>query len=122
MQNLLVVLRFNECINDQDIDGLGKLMTADHVFIDSSDEVHRGKDLMIQGWQEFFDTYPDYQNHFSIVEERGDLVLVIGHSTCSYDPLDGPALWTAKIEGDLIAEWRVYLDTIENRHKLGLPY
>ena len=62
----------------------------------------------------FFKTYPDYRNHFAIIESRGDLVLVIGHSTCAYDPLEGPALWTAKVADERMAEWRVYFDTTEN--------
>ena len=116
----LVVLQFNECINRRDIDGLAALMSEEHVFIDSSDCVHRGKAFMVAGWTDFFNRYPDYRNHFSILESRGDLVFVSGHSTCAYDPLDGPALWTARVEDGLVAEWRVYLDTIENRKKLGL--
>ena len=32
------------------------------------------------------------------------LVLITGYSTCSYEPLDGPALRTAKIANDLVAE------------------
>ena len=75
---------------------------------------------MIEGWLDFFDRYPDYKNHFSRVESRGDFVVIEGYSTCSYDPLDGPALWTAKVENDLVAEWRVYLDTEENRKMLNL--
>jgi ketosteroid isomerase-like protein len=116
----LIVLQFNECINTQDIDGLSKLMSDNHVFIDSSDDVHTGKDSMVKGWIEFFNTYPDYRNHFPKIESRENLVLIIGFSTCSHKPLDGPALWTAKIENDLVAEWRVYLDTKENRAKLKL--
>ena len=117
----LIVLQFNECINHQDIDGLTDLMTEDHVFIDSSNDVHEGKEFMVKGWIDFFNSYPDYVNHFLIVESRDNLVLVIGLSTCSHKSLDGPALWTAKIENDLVAEWRVYLDTPENREKLHLP-
>lgn len=117
----LVVLQFNECINNQDLQGLSNLMIEEHVFIDSSDDVHKGKASMVKGWAEFFNLYPDYQNHFLHVESRDNLVLVIGYSTCSYKPLDGPALWTAKIKNDLVAEWRVYLDTAENREKLNLP-
>ena len=117
---IYVVLQFNECINHRDLQGLSELMTEDHVFIDSSDDVHRGKEMMVEGWNDFFNNYPDYRNHFSVVESTGNLVLVTGHSTCSYEPLDGPALWTAKVENDLVAEWRVYLDTVENRRKLNL--
>ena len=50
----LVVLKFNHYINEQNIDGLSKLMTNDHTFIDSSDEVHEGKEEMIEGWGNFF--------------------------------------------------------------------
>lgn len=117
----LVVLQFNECINNRDLDGLASLMTENHTFIDSSDDVHSGKEMMVKGWREFFVSYPDYRNHFAIIESRGDLVRVIGHSTCSHDPLDGPALWSAKVVGAQVAEWRVYLDTGANRAKLDLP-
>ena len=117
---ILIVLQFNECINNRDLQGLADLMTEDHVFIDSSDVVHEGKKFMVKGWNDFFNHYPDYQNHFSILESRENRVYIIGHSTCSYEPLDGPALWTAKVENDLIAEWRVYLDNEINRKLLGL--
>jgi len=117
----LVVMQFNQCINNRALEGLADLMTADHTFIDNSDDVHRSKEANIRSWGEFFELYPDYRNHFSIVESRANLVLAIGHSTCSYDPLDGPALWTAKVEGERVAEWRVYFDTTENRINLNLP-
>ena len=116
----LTVLLFNECINNRDIDALTSLMAEDYVFIDSSNDVQSGKELNVKGWTDFFNLYPDYVNHFRLLESREDLVLVIGHSTCSFDPMDGPALWTAKVENDLIAEWRVYLDTAENKNKLNL--
>jgi ketosteroid isomerase-like protein len=117
----LIVLQFNESINSQDIEGLSELMATDYTFIDSSDEVHTDKERNVKGWGEFFKQFPDYINHFSTVASKGNTVLVTGHSTCSDDRLDGPAIWTAKVENDLVAEWRVYLDTPENRKELGLP-
>jgi hypothetical protein len=54
------------------------------------------------------------------ITKNEKLVLITGYSTCSYEPLDGPALWTAKIENDRVSEWRVYLDTPENRKLLDL--
>lgn len=115
------VSQFNACINNQDLIGLADLMSEDHVFIDSSDEVHEGKQIMVTGWAQFFEQYPDYQNHFEHIEARGDVVIIAGRSTCSFEPLDGPALWTAKVRDGLLVEWRVYLDTEENRRELGLP-
>lgn len=115
-----IALKFNECINSQDIKGLVNLMTEDHSFIDISEELHQGRDEMQKGWEEFFNLYPDYQNIFSRVESRDNLVIMLGYSTCSYNPLDGPAIWTAKIKKNLISEWRVYEDTQSNRELLGI--
>ena len=116
-----VVLKFNQMINTQDLEGLSELMTADHTFIDSSDEVHAGKALMVAGWKEFFESYPDYRNHFVYLETRDKTVYILGHSTCSYEPLDGPAIWIARVVQEQIAEWRVYLDNEDNRRMLKLP-
>lgn len=116
----LIVLQFNESINNQDIDSLSKLMAQNYTFIDSSNEVHSGKERNVNGWIEFFNQFLDYVNHFSIVESRENTVLVTGYSTCSDDRLDGPAIWVAKVENDLISEWRIYLDNAENREILNL--
>lgn len=116
----LIVLQFNECINNQDIRGLSELMAPDYTFIDSSGEVTVGKDRNIKGWIDFFDLFPDYTNHFQTVESKGNEVVAIGYSTCSDDRLDGPAIWKARVENDLVKEWRVYLDTPENRKLLNL--
>jgi hypothetical protein len=45
---------------------------------------------------------------------------MIGHSACSDMRLAGPALWTAKVEGDLVSAWRVYEDTSAYRTRLGI--
>lgn len=108
-------------INDQDLEGLTALMTEDHTFIDSSGEVQAGKDQMAAGWKEFFGRYPDYRNHFQYLINRGDWVYILGRSSCTHQSLDGPAIWTARIDGGQVAEWRVYLDTESNRLKLDLP-
>ncbi|MFX1565578.1 MAG: nuclear transport factor 2 family protein [Promethearchaeota archaeon] len=115
-----VALRFNERINARDLTGLGELMTEDHVFIDISGEVHEGRERMIVGWFDFFRNYPDYRNNFTRVDAHDDLVIMVGFSKCSYTPLDGPAIWTAKILGGKVAEWRVYEDNAQTRHTLGI--
>ena len=116
----LTVLLFNECINNQNISDLSRLMDDDYTFIDSENSVHSGRNLMVKGWKEFFSLYPDYRNHFTNLVTRDDMVIIQGYSTCSYEPLDGPAIWTAVIKNDFVLEWRVYLDTVENRKKLEL--
>lgn len=114
---MMVVLRFNERINARDLEGLVGMMTEDHFFIDSEGE---RDDDMEEGWRGFFGSFPDYRNVFTRVQVEGDFVAIAGYSTCSHGPLDGPALWSARVRDGLVSEWRVYKDTPENRRKIGL--
>ena len=115
----LIALQFNECINEQNLSGLSDLMTEDHTCI-IKEETHIGKETMTELWKQFFDMLPDYKNHFTRIESRENLVIIVGFSTCSHKPLEGPALWTARIENDRVAEWRIYDDTKENRKDLKI--
>jgi ketosteroid isomerase-like protein len=105
---ILTALKFNEEINQRSLGGLAGLMTDDHTFIDSSGKVTKGKDVMKEGWRDFFEKYPDYRNIFTCVTIQNNFVVMVGYSTCSYKPLDGPSIWTAKIRGERVSEWRVY--------------
>lgn len=116
----LTALQFNEYINSQDIDGLSSLMTEDHTFIDRKDEVDEGKDTMIKGRTEFFKSFPDYKNTFEKVESRGDLVILYGFATWEKGSDPDYAIWTARVESDLVAEWRIYEDTEEHKRKFNL--
>jgi hypothetical protein len=93
-------------------------MGQNYRFVDSNNDVYEGKEQNVKGWMGFFDQFPDYRNHLLNLESKSDRVLAIGHSTCSDERLDGPALWEAKVENDLAAEWRVHLDTPEVREGL----
>jgi uncharacterized protein (TIGR02246 family) len=104
---LLIALRFNERINLQDAEGLAELMTEDHTFINSKGNVTKGKDKMKEDWKNFFKTYPDYRNHITHATLQDDTVILIGHSTCSQKPLNGPNIWTAKIKTCKVKEWTV---------------
>jgi ketosteroid isomerase-like protein len=116
-----VAIQFNDAINRGDLDALGGLMTDDHTFTDSLGAQVIGKSNCLEAWRGFFAQFPDYRNHFTELIARDDRVVVIGYSTCSVAVLDGPALWTADIEDDRIAHWRVYQDTPAVRAELGLP-
>jgi ketosteroid isomerase-like protein len=120
LQLISTALKFNERINTRDLTGLGEMMTEDHVFIDIPGEVHNGRPMMVSGWFDFFRLYPDYRNNFTHIEVKEGLVIMIGFSECSHDPLDGPAIWTAKIRDSFISEWRVYEDTKDVRKELGI--
>lgn len=116
----LTALQFNEYINSQDIEGLSSLMTEDHTFIDREGKVDKRKESMTKGWIEFFNAFPDYRNTFTRVESRDDLVILIGYATWTKESQADHAIWTARIEDDLVAEWRIYHDTEENRRRLNI--
>jgi ketosteroid isomerase-like protein len=113
-----VVRSFNDCITRRDINGLAQLMTDDHVFIDAVGNTIAGKTRCVEAWKGFFGAFPDYRNQFERVLARGNEAVMIGHSVCSDARLAGPALWSAKLDGERVAEWRVYDDTGANRTRL----
>lgn len=116
----LTALQFNEYINSQDIQGLSSLMTEAHVFVDREGDVDKGKEVMTKGWIDFFSSFPDYRNTFTRVQSQGDLVVLYGYATWQKGADPDYAIWTARIEDDLVAEWRIYEDTAENRRLFSL--
>ncbi len=115
-----IVTAFNLCINSQDLRGLAALMSEDHVFIDSGGAVISGKQACLAAWAAFFTAFPDYRNLFETISVKSGHAVVIGRSECSDARLAAPALWSAKIAGQHIAEWRVFADTSDNRMQLGI--
>jgi ketosteroid isomerase-like protein len=111
---------FNACISRRDVGGLSMLMTDDHVFIDTAGARVTGKEACLEAWRGFFAAFPDYRNVFERMRIVGDHVAIAGHSSCSDPRLDGSALWSAKLRGSQLCEWRVYDDTDANRERLGL--
>jgi predicted SnoaL-like aldol condensation-catalyzing enzyme len=116
----LIALQFNECINSQDIDGLARLMTEDHTFIDREGKSNQSKESMVRGWKEFFQMFPRYKNTFTRVESRDNLVTILGFAYWSEKEPYDPVIWTGTIVNDLVREWRVYVDTEANRRVFNL--
>lgn len=84
-----IVLRFNNCINHADIDGLSELMTEDHVFIDTEHNRMEGaSDSRTMAWKPFFKLFPDYHNVFEKITVNGTKVIVQGYSVCSDERLN----------------------------------
>lgn len=102
-----IAMKFNEKIDQRDVEGLSELMTDDHAFIDSDGTVTRGKEIMKSGWKDFFSQFPDYKNVFNCVTVQNGIAVMVGYSNCSNKLLDGPNVWTAKVVGNQVAEWRV---------------
>ena len=115
----LIALLYNEHINSRNLEGVIALMAENHRFIDTKNRVE-DKEQMKTSWAEFFTEYPDYKNVFQTIISRGNLVIMLGHSKCSEPVLDGPAIWTAKVNNDQVTEWRIFLDNEENRKLLEI--
>jgi ketosteroid isomerase-like protein len=114
-------ISFNEHINAADLDGLAGLMTEDHTFIDTSGSAVHGRTDCVQAWRGFLDAFPGYRNTFELVRAYGDTAAIRGRSDCPGRPdLTGSALWTARVRGGLVAEWRVHDDVPDARRRLGL--
>jgi predicted SnoaL-like aldol condensation-catalyzing enzyme len=116
----LIALQFNECINAQNLNELSLLMTEDHAFIDREGKVNQSKKVMVQGWKEFFKTFPHYRNTFDRVQSKDNLVAILGHAFWSEKEPYDPVIWTATIVNGLVKEWRVYADTEVNRKQFDL--
>jgi predicted SnoaL-like aldol condensation-catalyzing enzyme len=116
----MIALQFNEFINQQNIQGLTSLMTDDHRFIDRAGLVVNGKTNMLDAWVRFFELYPEYRNTFTRVESNGNLVILYGYATWNKGDAPDHAIWTATVEDDLVAVWRIHEDTEENRKNLEL--
>jgi hypothetical protein len=95
-------------------------MTEDHTLIVREEEVVKGKESNTKGWTEFFSQFPDYRNIFTRIDSRDDLVIIIGYANWSKEPEEDHVIWTAKVEDDLVAEWRIYEDTEENRKQFNI--
>ncbi|WP_369269357.1 nuclear transport factor 2 family protein [Streptomyces sp. R11] len=116
-----VVQHFNAAINDHDLTELASLMTDDHTLVDIEGGTVIGKQACIEAWRGFFAAFADYRNVFTDLAVRDEVVSVSGYSLSSRPEFAGPALWSARVTGELVGEWRVYTDSPEARRELGLP-
>jgi hypothetical protein len=118
---IFTALQFNEYVNNQDIQDLSNLMTDDHTFIDRKGEADHGKETMIKEWIDFFKVYLEYWNRFLWIESQECRVVVLyGYATWEQNSDPNYTIWTAKIENDLVAEWRISEDTEDNKKRFNL--
>jgi predicted ester cyclase len=109
------VLAFNDAINAQDLDALGRLMHDQHRFVDSAGAAVRGKAACLDAWRGFFDAFPDYRNVFdSLTSDPSGAVDVRGRSECSEPALAGPASWHAVVTDGLLLSWHVSDEPIQH--------
>jgi ketosteroid isomerase-like protein len=109
-----IALKFVECINKQDIEGLVTLMTEEFTMIAYERKPETGRELMREGFQGYFTDFPKYKIHVLKVARSGDDIAIIGKTTGSHIAPEIEAketvIWIAKVEDNLVSEWRIFSD------------
>jgi len=125
-----VVMAFIGRINAHDVDGLCRLMSPDHVFVDAQGSRWQGVEAMRAAWTGYFQWFPDYRISHEQFLQNGNLVAVFGtasasravrESSAQTNGWQAPAAWMAVVRDGLVAEWRVYADNEGARRLLGGP-
>ncbi len=114
-----VALSFVNAINAHVADDLAELMTEDHVFIDSDGTEVAGRQVMCEGWKDYFTMVPDFKVQVQDTFSRDSTVVLVGTSEGTFSE-DGtlrpqnhwsvPAAWRATIDGTKVAVWQVYVN------------
>jgi len=114
-----VARAFAAAISARDVAALARLMSEDHRFIDSLGNAIKGRSKMEDGWRSYFTMVPDYTITVTEAYASGATVVMVGTAQGTFTA-DGklrpenkwqtPAAWRATIDGDRVAEWRVYAD------------
>jgi ketosteroid isomerase-like protein len=109
-----IALKFVECINNQDLDGLVALMTEDITMVAYEDKPEVGLELLREGFRGYFSDYPEYKIHISKVTRSGNDIAMTGKTTGSHIPPEIEAqetvIWVAKIKDNLVSEWLIFSD------------
>jgi hypothetical protein len=69
---------------------------------------------MRKGFQGYFIDYPEYRIHIEKTTRSGNDIAIVGKTTGSHISPEieerETVIWIAKIEEDLVAEWRIFSD------------
>jgi ketosteroid isomerase-like protein len=115
-----VALRFVNEINRHDVDALLRMVSSDHVFVDSRGQELRGPEKLAAAWTAYFAMFPDYRvvidDHFG----EGPVVGLFGTASATCRGPDGamppenrwkiPVSWKAVVRDGRIERWQVYAD------------
>lgn len=114
-----IVLTFVKAINDHDVDKIYDLMPEDHVFIDGCGNKHEGKNGMREGWQNYYQMFPDYIIEITELFKHKSAFGLFGYASGTYKSINDnsnsnfwktTAAWRAMVENKKIKHWQVYCD------------
>ena len=118
--NFQAVYDFVNAINGHDIDKIYLLMTDDHTFIDSYGNETTGKGKMKEGWEGYFQLFPDYKIEITDIIQNNDTLAVFGFAGGTFKGIRTdknfnfwriPASWKVIVSDHKIKQWQVYADT-----------
>jgi ketosteroid isomerase-like protein len=122
-----IAKKFVDAINAHDVDALTKLMSSDHVLVDSLGNKFPASALR-SGWQQYFTMVPDYWVKVDQIASDGNVIFLGGSAGGTFAPKGGtikpenrwktPAVWRALIKNGKVAEWQVYCDNEPIREKM----
>lgn len=119
IETLSAVNLFINVINDHKVDLIANSVTADHIFYDSMGVDVSGLTNLKDAWGSLFSLFPDYKIEAKEIMVEANEAVIFGEITGTFviddDELKGkkwkvPSAWKVLVEGDKIAEWRVYTD------------
>jgi ketosteroid isomerase-like protein len=122
-----IAQKFVKAINAHDTDGLTKLMSSDHVFVDSLGN-RAPASAMRSGWQGYFTMVPDYWIKVDQIVSEGNVIILFGSAGGTFVPKGGTmkpenkwetsVAWRALVKEGRVAEWRIYCDNEPIREKM----
>ena len=123
---IAVAIRFIDCINRGDIDGLERLMTDDHRLVVFDEAPVEGREANARAWRGYVAAFPNYVIHPTRLSERGRVVAILGSTTGSHldlpdtEELKQTLIWIAEVSGGLVETWTLVGDNAANREAWGL--
>lgn len=106
-----IAARFVTAVNARNADALRDLVTADFTYIDSWREGVTGRDRVIEGARLLFASDPDFRMEVETVSYSEPFVLMRGWiNSANPDVGRRRAVWRARCEDGLIAEWQAWAE------------
>jgi ketosteroid isomerase-like protein len=127
-----IALAFVDAINSTRAENVVKLMTTDHVFVDSDGTRMSGREKMLGGWRGYFAMVPDYRIDVTEKFTRGETVVLLGTAAGTFqhegilvaeNRWSVPAAWRVVVDGDKVAVWQLYVNVqpmLEIMKRLGI--
>lgn len=103
---------FIAALNERDFPKVGRLLADDVLIVDNAGKELHGAHTCLELLRLTTDLAPDYRLEVEEMTERGDDILISGHTHSDASEVAGPTQWRARIRDGKIAEWQTYTKTL----------